>query len=95
MFRSFIEVSPESHFPIQNLPYGVFRPRNGGSPRIGVAIGDYVLDLAVLDEAGHFRETAAAGKEVFAKSSLKRIHGARTPGMAGGTGTNSGVAACG
>ena len=70
MFRSFIEVSPESHFPIQNLPYGVFRPRNGGSPRIGVAIGDYVLDLAVLDEAGHFRETAAAGKEVFAKSSL-------------------------
>ena len=43
---SFIEVAPESHFPIQNLPFGVFRPRNG-VPRVGVAIGDYVLDLSI------------------------------------------------
>ena len=32
-------------FPIQNLPFGVFR-RAGAEPRIGVAIGDEVLDLA-------------------------------------------------
>lgn len=32
-------------FPLQNLPLGVFAPPDGG-PRIGVAIGDYVLDLA-------------------------------------------------
>ncbi len=70
MMRSFIEVESDSHFPIQNLPYGVFRPRTGGSPRIGVAIGDYVLDLSVLDEAGHFRSTAVAGKDVFHQPSL-------------------------
>lgn len=70
MIRSFIEVEPESHFPIQNLPYGVFRPRSGGTPRIGVAIGDYILDLAVLDSGGHFDTTGAAGKEVFNQSSL-------------------------
>lgn len=70
MIRSFIEVGPESHFPIQNLPYGVFRPRNGGAPRIGVAIGDYILDLSVLDDAGHFNTTGAAGKGVFNQSSL-------------------------
>ena len=52
--RSFISVSPESDFPIQNLPYGIFKPREG-SPRAGVAIGDLILDLAVIEELGHFR----------------------------------------
>jgi fumarylacetoacetase len=42
--RSFIDVAPTSDFPIQNLPYGVFSAR-GLAPRVGVAIGDYVLDL--------------------------------------------------
>lgn len=70
MLRSFIEVASHSHFPIQNLPYGVFRPRTGGAPRVGVAIGDYVLDLAALDEAGHFGSTAVAGKEVFHQPTL-------------------------
>jgi fumarylacetoacetase len=43
--RSFISVDPASDFPIQNLPYGVFSARDGLAPRVGVAIGDYVLDL--------------------------------------------------
>ncbi|WP_206244757.1 fumarylacetoacetase [Novosphingobium terrae] len=34
-------------FPIQNLPLGVFSPQ-GAQPRIGVAIGDSVLDLAAI-----------------------------------------------
>src|SRR5450755_4617632 len=43
--RSFIPVAPTSDFPIQNLPYGVFSAKDGLAPRVGVAIGDYVLDL--------------------------------------------------
>jgi fumarylacetoacetase len=43
--RSFIPVDPASDFPIQNLPYGVFSTTDGLAPRVGVAIGDYVLDL--------------------------------------------------
>jgi fumarylacetoacetase len=43
--RSFIPVDPASNFPIQNLPYGVFSTKDGLAPRVGVAIGDYVLDL--------------------------------------------------
>ncbi|MEW9668443.1 hypothetical protein [Ammoniphilus sp. 3BR4] len=70
MLRSFIEVAPDSHFPIQNLPYGVFRPQRGGAPRIGIAIGNYVLDLSVLDDAGYFQSTAVAGKKVFHQSAL-------------------------
>ena len=43
--RSFINVDPASDFPIQNLPYGVFSTAANPTPRVGVAIGDYVLDL--------------------------------------------------
>ena len=38
-------------FPIQNLPLGIFS-RDGEAPRGGVAIGDWILDLAALGGAG-------------------------------------------
>ena len=44
--RSFIPVAAESHFPIQNLPYGVFAPTPTEPSRCGVRIGEFVLDLA-------------------------------------------------
>ena len=58
--HSFIEVAPDSHFPIQNLPYGIFLPE-GEAPRVGVAIGDLILDLALLEEHGHFHDVIARG----------------------------------
>ena len=48
--KSFIPVDPTSDFPIQNLPYGVFSAKDGLAPRVGVAIGDYVLDLWELEQ---------------------------------------------
>ena len=51
--RSFIPVDPTSDFPIQILPYGVFSAR-GLAPRVGVAIGDHVLDLWELEQDGRF-----------------------------------------
>jgi fumarylacetoacetase len=48
--RSFIPVEVTSDFPIQNLPYGVFSTAALPTPRIGVAIGDYVLDLWQLEQ---------------------------------------------
>ena len=48
--RSFIDVAPTSAFPIQNLPYGVFSSKDGLAPRVGVAIGDHVLDLWELEQ---------------------------------------------
>lgn len=67
--RSFIEVEPTSHFPIQNLPYGVFRRSVGGPARVGVAIGDYVVDLAILDEAG-LLPPEVAGRGLFGRGAL-------------------------
>ncbi|KAL5988010.1 hypothetical protein ACLOJK_035773 [Asimina triloba] len=52
--KSFVDVGPDSHFPLENLPYGVFKPPGGGEPRPGVAIGDFVLDLSAVSAAGLF-----------------------------------------
>ncbi len=50
--RSWVESAndPGTDFPIQNLPFGVFRRDGSGEePRIGVAIGDQIFDLAAAD----------------------------------------------
>lgn len=70
MPSSFIDVAPNSHFPIQNLPYGIFRPAPGAAPRVGTAIGDYVLDLSVLEDAGLFDEQEIRRERPFSRSSL-------------------------
>lgn len=43
-------ISTDSHpeFSLSNLPYGVFKTGSDSTPRIGVAIGPYVLDLKTL-----------------------------------------------
>jgi fumarylacetoacetase len=46
--RSWIEIPDESDFSLHNLPFGVFSPVPGASPRCGVAMGDHVLDLASI-----------------------------------------------
>lgn len=52
--ESWVPVPSASGFPIQNLPYGVFSRDGSQQRRIGVAIGDSVLDLYALSERGFF-----------------------------------------
>src|SRR5438045_3229580 len=70
--RSFIPVSSDSHFPIQNLPLGVFVPQTGGAPRVGVAIGDEILDLSVLERRGLLTVPTLSGRgqTLFDRDSL-------------------------
>ena len=67
--RSWIPVAADSDFPIQNLPFGVFRTP-GSRTRIGVAIGDQVLDLSALQHAGKFSGTPVADNNVFERDAL-------------------------
>jgi fumarylacetoacetase len=71
--RTFVPVAADCHFPIQNLPYGVFRPAAGGDARIGIAIGELVLDLALLQRRGLLAGTLAADREALAQPSLNRF----------------------
>ena len=68
--KSFIDIPSDSQFPLQNLPFGVFKPRDGKA-RIGVALGEYVVDLSMLEEAGHFRGLSEG--EVFTRDSLNEF----------------------
>lgn len=49
--KSWAEVPEDSDFPIQNLPFGIFKTKYL-SPVAGVAIGNHVLDLVYLHENG-------------------------------------------
>ena len=62
--RSFVDVAADSPFSLHNLPYGIFSLAGGAPPRAGVAIGDWVLDLSVLEDAGLLK-VAPAGERVF------------------------------
>lgn len=46
--KSFIDVPQDSDFPLQNLPYGVFSTCDNPSPRIGVAVGNLILDISLI-----------------------------------------------
>jgi len=49
--KSWIEVSKDSDFPVQNIPFGIFSTRDEHK-KIGIAIGDFVLDLSEIAKAG-------------------------------------------
>jgi fumarylacetoacetase len=58
--RSWVESAhdPATDFPIQNLPLGVFAPTDDAEPRVGIAIGDRILDLSVCAAERVFEGTA-------------------------------------
>ncbi|MGB0392011.1 MAG: fumarylacetoacetase, partial [Salibacteraceae bacterium] len=58
--KSWVEIKEGSDFPIQNLPFGIFSVGNGDK-KVGVALGDYVIDLAELSELGYLDETGISG----------------------------------
>ncbi|MBN6886038.1 fumarylacetoacetase [Cytobacillus horneckiae] len=71
--KSFIEVHETSHFPIQNLPYGIFSTEENQNLRVGTAIGEYVLDLSILENKGFFKGVIATETTVFNKTSLNDL----------------------
>jgi fumarylacetoacetase len=61
-------------FPIQNLPYGVFRRQKAsGPPSVGVAIGDQILDLSGSAELGVFSGLGAEAGRAGAAPSLNPL----------------------
>lgn len=63
--------SPDTDFPLQNLPYGVFS--NNEETRIGVAIGDQVLDLRACAHYGLLSELPPDAIEACTQESLNDL----------------------
>lgn len=72
-FKSFIEYSPEHHFPLENIPFGTFVNPETGEVHCCTRIGDHVIDLAVLHELGHFSGDNLKGENVFNNKHLNNF----------------------
>ncbi|MBI3721346.1 MAG: fumarylacetoacetase, partial [Fimbriimonas ginsengisoli] len=68
--RSWIEVEPDSHFPIQNLPFGVIDRRGR---RVATRLGDTVIDLVELADAGLLALAARDSVDAAALSLRPRL----------------------
>lgn len=66
--KSWIEVSPNSDFPIQNIPFGVFMAHDD-HVSIGTRIGDTAIDLAALHQLGYFNDISLP-EDVFLQDTL-------------------------
>ena len=66
--------TPGSDFPIQNLPFGVFKRTGRHEPaRVGVAIGDQIVDVASCLDEGLLIEEATAGAERCREGHLNEL----------------------
>ncbi len=64
---------PGNDFPIQNLPFGVFRKKVTGLHHIGVAIGDQVVDITAARNEGLFNGLAEEAAEACSGDTLNRL----------------------
>jgi fumarylacetoacetase len=74
--RSWVESAndPATDFPIQNLPYCTFRPRGPtGIARVGIGIGDMILDVSGVARAGLLAENARAIALLCERPSLNAL----------------------
>jgi len=71
--RSWVESAnaPDTDFPIQNLPFGLFR--HAGKTRGGVALGDRIIDLAALLDSGALNGAAAEAAKAASGSTLEPL----------------------
>jgi fumarylacetoacetase len=74
--KSWVESANETatDFPIQNLPFGVFRKKGSpGRARVGVAIGEMILDVAAAQRAGLFSGKADVAAQACRAESLNGL----------------------
>ena len=73
--KSWVESAQgHSDVPIQNLPFGVFRVAEDEEPaRVGVAIGDRILDVTACHDEGRFTGEAERAAEACAAPSLNLL----------------------
>lgn len=66
--KCWVPDTEESDFSIYNIPFGIFSTKKAG-PRMGVAIGDKILDLSAVAKKGLF-DKLKIDKKIFAQDTL-------------------------
>src|SRR5680860_725592 len=65
---SWVDIPKDSDFSIYNLPFGIFSVGNGHK-KIGIAIGDQIVDVYAIAEQGYF-DDLKVDKEAFVTNYL-------------------------
>ncbi len=65
------DANGHADFPIQNLPFGLFSPKDE-APRPGVAIGDHIIELSALVATGLSRDVPIAVEPILATPGLRQ-----------------------
>ncbi|NBW82085.1 fumarylacetoacetase, partial [bacterium] len=71
--RSWLQIPSDSDFSIQNLPFGIFATQASLSPRVGLALGEWVIDTVVLFDAGLLSGVRGLNREHLNCSSLNSL----------------------
>ena len=69
--KSFVEIDPNSDFPLENLPYGIFSDPHNPKSRACTALGEWVVDLAVLEQNGYLK--CEHGQDYFNQPTLNKF----------------------
>ncbi|MDZ7741762.1 MAG: fumarylacetoacetase [Bacteroidota bacterium] len=78
--KSWVEVPAISDFPIQNIPFGIFKYENE-EPRPATRIGDHVIDLSALADFGYFDKLDIGDPGVFYQPVLNDLFALGRPMM--------------
>lgn len=68
--QTWLSVDRRSEFPIQNIPFGIFKPKNRLHPRAGTRIGNFIIDLSVIASRGYLADAGVPSEEVFSRPTL-------------------------
>lgn len=72
-FKSFVSYDEHHSFPLENIPFGAFINPHDNSKHCATRIGDFVVDLALLEQAGLFdgpHFTSLGRKDIFSHENL-------------------------
>ncbi len=77
--RSWLEIPAQSDFSLQNLPFGVFSTSDASEARVGMALGDFVIDTVVLFDAGLLSGITGLNRGHLLSASLNSLMQAGAP----------------
>lgn len=72
--QSWIEIGEENDFSLYNIPFGIYK-RGRGAGRIASRVGDWIIDLSNMQEAGYFDDLPIEDLSVFYEDVLNPFIG--------------------
>lgn len=72
--KSWIEIGEESDFSLYNIPFGIYKT-GGGTGRMASRVGDWIIDLNNMQEAGYFDDLPIDDPSVFYEDVLNPFIG--------------------